>query len=237
MELLLAAVLLLHNPTRDCLQDKSAEETFKDIEENIAKAKTVSLTFKAEVVLKKRGVESIQTMEGTAHFKEGNKANLFAVSKAQGREEDYSAISDGSRLRRRAGKADAETMNAPEGFVERFEMAFARAGMSLAFFMTQRPSTADGEKGQDVKKAIDISDFKHGEDNSSLSYKLRFPETEPDLVASCVLRYDPKTLRLLGRKTTIKRNGVDAGVFTDTYDEFILNADIPDEKFKLPAEK
>jgi hypothetical protein len=128
-------------------------------------------------------------------------------------------------------------MEAPSDFVGRFETAFPRAGMFLAFFMTQRPSAVEGKKGQDLKKLFEVSDFKQGEVESSLSYTLRFPETEPDMVASCVLQYDPKTLKLLGRKMTVKRRGMDEGVFTDTYDEFALNADIPDEKFKLPEEK
>jgi outer membrane lipoprotein-sorting protein len=219
------------------MQDKTAEETFKNIEETIHKAKTVSITFRAEAVLKKRGIEITRVMEGTVHFKEGNKANIFAVTKVQGREEDYSSISDGKRVRRRAGNEGAETMETPSDFVERFETAFSHAGIYYGFLLTQRPSATEAKKAQDVKKFFDISDFKHGEDGGSLSYTLRFPESDPGLVASCVLRYDPKTLKLLGRKLTLKRRDVDEGVITDTYSDFTLNADIPDEKFKLPEEK
>jgi hypothetical protein len=65
MNLLLAAVLLT--------QDKTAEETFKKIEETILKATTVSIKFKLEAIVKKKGIEMAQTVEGTVHLKEGNR--------------------------------------------------------------------------------------------------------------------------------------------------------------------
>jgi hypothetical protein len=228
MNLLFAAVLLM--------QDRTAEETFKKLEETLEKAKTLSLNFKVAFV-KQAGLVQNMTIEGTAHFKEGNKASITALTTVQGETQEYSGVSDGSRLRRGTGKAETEVTAVPADFLARFETALSRAGMLFAFVETTRPSAVRGRTLQELKKDLEVSNFKLGEDKSSLSYTLRFPESDPKMVATCVLRYEPKTLTLLGRKMTLTRNGEDEGVYTDTYEGYTLNADIPDEKFRLPGEK
>jgi outer membrane lipoprotein-sorting protein len=50
------------------------------------------------------------------------------------------------------------------------------------------------------------------------------------------LWYDPKTLKLLKRTVDFGKKD-SQGTIRESYEEFTLNADIPEEKFKLPAEK
>jgi hypothetical protein len=47
--------------------------------------------------------------------------------------------------------------------------------------------------------------------------------------------YDPRTWRLF-RRTVAIREGDVRGTLTETYDEYVLNGDIPDGQFKLPAD-
>jgi len=51
--------------------------------------------------------------------------------------------------------------------------------------------------------------------------------------------YDPKTLKLLKRYYQIRERdgGPVRSTLVETYDDFALDVDIPDEKFKLPEEK
>jgi outer membrane lipoprotein-sorting protein len=226
MTLLLAAALFT--------QDKTAEETFKKIEEQIQTAKTLSIKFKVDAKEKQKGM----TLTGTAFIRDGNKFSISARMKDQGREEEFSVISDGKQLQRKASTAEPETRDTPKDFVPRFETSFIRTGIILAVMSTLRPSTVEGKEGQDLKKLFSVTDFKNGDDvegAKTLSYTLRFPETKPDLSGSCILRYDPVTLKVLGRTLTMTGRGADATVFTETYEDFALNADIPDEKFKLPG--
>src|SRR6185369_10907565 len=51
----------------------------------------------------------------------------------------------------------------------------------------------------------------------------------------CRLWYEPKTLKLLKRTMKIRNGESVEGSLTESYVEYIVNADIPNEKFNLQA--
>jgi type II secretion system protein G len=224
MNLLLAVAILL--------QDKAAEEAFQKIADTFEKAKTVTLEFKAEVGQKRGNADAAFLLEGTLLLKEGRKVNLTARTRTQGMEDDFAAVCDGEQIFHRNGKRSPVTKDAPKEFAAHLAAMFSRGGMFMTFADNMRPVAKSGN--QDPKTLYAPLNLKQGEDDKdakTLVYGLKFPEGEMD----CVLRYDPKTWIPSGRTMTVKQNGAEAGTIRETYKTFVLDAELPDEKFKLPA--
>jgi type II secretion system protein G len=224
MNLLLAAAILL--------QDPSADEAFRKIEESFEKAKSLRLKFKVDVVQKRPQGDTSFALEGAALLKDGNRFRFTAYTKVAQMEEDFLAVSDGTRLFQQSGKAPPARRDAPPNLVPSFKAVTARGGSFLAFAQ----SLLAGRKEQDPKKDYELLALKQGEDDKeakTLVYGLQFPDIRFD----CTLRYNPKSFLPLGRVILVKQKGADAGSIRETYDEVVVDADIPDETFKLPEEQ
>lgn len=227
MNLLLAAVLLL--------QDKTAEETFKKIETQIETAKTVSLKFKIEVSGKPE-----HDGTGTILFKGGNKS--FIEIKGGGW--DLTGISDGVKTYSCWGGFTPTVTEANKNQKRNISITFARLGiiqsMTLEFFLGVRITMGDqGKKPveDDFRKLFEVFDIKAGEDDKeskTLTYKVKVPDDR--VSADAKVWYDPKTF-MLSKLTASVNISKSISVVTETYEEFTLNADIPDERFKLPEKK
>ncbi len=247
MNLLLAAVLLM--------QDKAAEETFKKIEEQIQKAKTVSIKYKEEAFNKWGEKEQILYRSGTILLGESDKVSIRTSVLGKRWEDtsegEHALVSDGKLLSAcsefRVKSSNTLLRNTifpsqPCRSTFRGDLAttLARAGTahcsSIAFGLPTIGGTKVQQEESVIPKAIVCSDMKFdGEEGDAkiLAYTLQvFSFTQGVFVEKVRLWFDPKTYKLLKR-------GIVQGEHsrTETYEEFTLNADIPDEKFKLPEEK
>src|SRR2546425_6554209 len=82
------------------VQEKSAEETFKQIEEMILGAKTMSLRFKCDLVTSaKSGQKDESVFSGLLILKEGDKLNLTVKSLLSDQEKTRNVLSDGHQWR------------------------------------------------------------------------------------------------------------------------------------------
>jgi type II secretion system protein G len=224
MNLLLAAAILLQDPV--------ADEAFRKIEESFEKAKSLRLRFKVDVVQKRPQGDSTFALEGAALLKEGNRMHFTGHTKIGAVEEDFLAISNGTRLFQQSGKTGATHKDAPANLVDSFKAAATRGGTFLAFAQSLRP----GRKDQDPKKEYEILALKQGEedkDAKTLLFGLHFPDVD----LACTLRYNPKNFLPLGRVMTVKQKGMDAGSIRESYDEVVIDAEIPDLTFKLPEDR
>lgn len=109
--------------------------------------------------------------------------------------------------------------------------AFARAGITLSSVMRNR----DHERAHTpTETRYLMRSPKLGEEDSglrSITYDLKIKAH--NRVYEMTLWYKSADYRIVKRRILVKEPGFEES-FTETYDEFILNADIPDGKFKLP---
>jgi outer membrane lipoprotein-sorting protein len=227
MNLLLAAVLFL--------QDKTAEETFKKIEDTVAAAKTLSLKFDVKLV-KAAGVEE-SVLRGTILLKKGDRMSLDSAVIKGGAQKEMLFVSDGSKLSARADGRIRGTKETPKDLNAHLAAFLTRAGV-LHFIGAITPAFF-GE-GLNLERAPSVTEIKTGEDEGNLktlSYKTVItPLVAPPATLDVRLWYEPKSLRL-AKRTMRYRSETDPLTFNETYEEFAIDADIPDEKFKLPEEK
>jgi outer membrane lipoprotein-sorting protein len=227
MSALLAIALLF--------QEKTAEETFKKIEDTVHNAKTVRVKFAFEARKKEADKPTI-VAEGTVLLKQGNKVFATESFLIDGKKVDKKQISDGSKMAfwvndRREDKVTPKNEGA------KFLNGVLRAGYVQAQlikvnFIPLDPKSDPGDL--DPRELfILLSDFAFGVDDKeakTMTYKFKDYEGVQGKIW-----YDPKTWKLL--KRTIEYSGSDAGLAVETYPEFTLNADIPDETFKLPGKE
>jgi outer membrane lipoprotein-sorting protein len=224
MTLILAAALLL--------QDKTAEDAFKKIDEAVVKAKTVRLEFKTEMTQVTGGADLVLTSEGTLLFKGDDKVCYSTRMKDPRGEEEMTLASDGLQLRVRTGKKLRSPRESTKEFASDFKAQFVRGGAYLAYGSSLRPKS----KTEESRKQFEPQNLRQGEDDQeakTLLYQLKLSNQEIDVT----LRYDPKTFLPLGRSGAVRKNGVEAGTLRETYKEFALDADLPDEKFVLEEKK
>jgi outer membrane lipoprotein-sorting protein len=234
MNLWLATALLL--------QDRTVEETFKKIEETVTKAKTIRIQFKSIA----SGTEGAPAgeMSGTILLKEGNKALESYVWSAGGEQRNIFYASDGthatfgSDLGRGGETYQADTFSASEGLSSRLGVALVRFGQDpLALLTCKTLFTCPAGYPCDPKAQFRLSDFNAGPDYEGLktmTYKLMVPETTGFHLTK--IWYEPLSYKVVKRTLTqdIGRGPGKERNMTETYKEWTLNADIPDEKFKLP---
>jgi outer membrane lipoprotein-sorting protein len=227
MKLLLAAVLLV--------QDKSAEEMFKKIEDGIETAKTVRVVFHCAGQAPLPGGDQEVKSTGTLLLKEGNRINIFQRITAGGQEQELRHISDGATLLRRWPGGLEDTNKTPDTLSANVGIALARTWAQASFGGSGGPGSLTGKK-LDLREKYQVSDFKTEPDEKEakvLSYKVTPKRGD---AMQITLFYDPQ--KLVPLKRTIRTLKPDEVMtLTETYEEFVLNADIPDEKFKLPEEK
>lgn len=216
MEFLFIVSLLVQDRTRDLLQDKTAEETFNKIEETIQKAEMLRITFKLEHILKEGKVDKIET-SGTVLLKQGNKANLRIKEKGS----TTLLVSDGHLMKIISKDASVLSLETPKDLNANLLKWMLREGNAASILdaLGLVPKTLP-----QAKKLTPASEFTFGEDKDGvriLKYKVGTTGTQ--------LRYDAKTLHVLG----IILSGQDSGSVIETFEEFELNAKIPDDEFAV----
>jgi outer membrane lipoprotein-sorting protein len=217
---------------RSTLDARLAEKAFRKIEETIDKAKTMKVKFTLSLDEPRSDREEKPSASGEYCVKEGNR--VFILLLDRGRESRI--IADGTRMLMPGGRNGEVPEAAWPRLGELMTTGFVRAGIvSLDFYCHRRPA-APGEEIE-IKKVLQVSDFKCGPDEreaKTITFNCSMAREFQSQAVS--LTYDPKTYRLL-KRTTAVAGGAKVVSVVERYEEFILNADIPDDQFKLPETK
>lgn len=235
MELLFIAAILVQDRTRDLLQDKTAEETFKKIEEKIGQAKSLRIKFHSDEEMSQRR----KGPSGVLLLQSGNRARY--TENPSTRSETWS-VSDGKRVQssRRSGLYDEGiTGPVPNGIApaskelkKNLEVLVSRAGCTLWGIAS---IAFQANMKCDFSQWIRVSRFKPGEQDGeakTISYLLEIGQKPRPF--NVTLWFDPESFKLLKRKIVYEVDGGKQVTITESYDEFTFDAEIPDEMFKLP---
>jgi outer membrane lipoprotein-sorting protein len=207
---LMAAVVLL--------QQETAEETFKRFEQTLVQAKSLRLRYRLDLAV---GNQSV-TGTGIVLLKDGNKARI-TLTGAKG---NPWAVSDGTKVTVDARQAimDGATFDTPKELNIRVATKMVRWGMLDLPDFPRRIKVYD----VDPKEKLKVSDFKFGDKDGDLQ-TLTYVVQEGNGQADLKLWVDPKSLALKKRTLSVAKMNATA---TETYEEFTLNGEIPDEMFK-----
>jgi outer membrane lipoprotein-sorting protein len=216
------------------LQDKTAEDTFKNIQETIEKAKTIRVVFSTQVLLD--GEPTKHKASGVLLFAEGNRASI-SITRPSGTNR---TVSDGSEARDFVVTSTGETSKAAvlKPKLDRSGLARILVSSSIVGPGMEEIVKYPGYCGNVYRPPPpEILDFAFGEGDGqakTLTYTIKGGSPP----GSCAFRlwYDPQSLKIL-KRTVRQTPGNDRVVVSETYNEFTLNADIPAEKFKLPFDK
>lgn len=221
-----------------CLQDKAAEEAFKKIEETVRQAKTLSVSIKYASGLKAGAKENWTDGVVTLLLKDGNKVSLRCEASHLGREIHDTIVSDGSKTAvTQGGDSDNQTETTSNKLRENLTIALARVGGAYAARLTRRLAADQLNELPDYDKTLALADYKTTEDDGdakTLTYKVTVTDTSVRLRVTLEIKvwYIARTSKIL--KRVFKLTGEpDERTVTETYEEFYLNTDIPDEKFKV----
>jgi outer membrane lipoprotein-sorting protein len=232
MQLLVALAVLL--------QEKSAEETFRKIEETITKARTIWIEF--ELTRKVR--DEVLEGSGTLLLQEGNKINFDVMTFHPGEvvaKQIFASDGANAKYTKPIGE-DAWTLEqkrAPEHLAGSFHVTLFQLPLLDSFMITA--GARDGLA--DLRKVVKIGEFNFGEGGKegsllkyggSLDLSGREKFDPRGMSFEVKLWYDPKTWIPRKREVTLKLAGV-VGTTTETYTGFVLNKDIPKQKFDLSA--
>jgi hypothetical protein len=217
------------------IRSQIAKDTFKKIEETVAKAKTVSVKITYDWYRKHADEAKRYRGTGTLLLKEGNRFSMTLKGfDAEEKKAENFVICDGSTFKVQGqlwnwtgGATLGEKLDAKDIFTT----AFIRGGAASALDCWRHLPYG-------VAKIASTDEYSQiAEDNGSktLRYKLT-SSLEAGVAMDVNVWYHPKSFTLLKRTVEIKGT-LTEGSFTETYDEFIYNTDISDEKFKLSEEK
>jgi outer membrane lipoprotein-sorting protein len=221
------------------LQDKTAEETFKKIEEMILNARAVSVRFKCDLVTSTRSGKEESKFSGTLFLKNGDKLNLTVNTLTLGKEETRSIVSDGDVRRFIKGPTGGPFLTrghggVVKGITKSHATDLARIGVFRMLDLKDYRLASEPEDPQ--FRAFDFGWGEEDKATKSIKHKVKFPGM--DQTAEVELCYDPKTYNLIKRIISFETAPLGTStVATETYQEFTLNADIPNEKFTLPPDK
>lgn len=227
---LLGAFLLL-------LQDSSARETLKTIEEAIVTAKTVRFKVLVEGAGKVEGQEFKSTASGTFLLREGNRILVTLQPSDGGQQKKTRFVSDGTHYSLWSGGLLASNVKSSDTFGNLIRSGIVRGGISqLEVLLPAKPENKPSLKAEDLDKLFFLSEFAFGQDEQGLktiTFTLKTAYEDEERAYHVRIWYDPKTHLPKKRVSTLKSKDAEYTV-SETYDEMTLNAEIPEETFKLP---
>jgi len=214
------------------LRAKIAQETFEEIEARLQACRSLRI----RMTLKQEVPAARSVTEGKAELSIQSPRKAYAD--LQRKAERRTLVSDGESL---ATSLDGTTWNrrrAPAEIDKKLVAAWARAGLVYWWLAT------DGFMVRDPRRDFRLSDFKFGPPeggHSCILYRIRDDEVRPREEIGTVLEvklwYDPKTLTPVKRVWEGKAPQEVEWIWTETYDEVVLDAPLPDETFRLPEVK
>jgi outer membrane lipoprotein-sorting protein len=209
------------------LQDGTAEESYRRLEETLQKAKSLSLKYTLDLAM---GGQQISA-SGTLSLKEGNRLKIVLRTKGGvGPNQELSVVSDGSTVRTQPkppGWTEAEWA-VPKTQNESVIVALLRVGCLDLHWLPHRIHDSEN----DPKRALVVSDLRQGEDDSGLR-TLLYTLQEGSARVQMKVWFDPKGWILRKRVLTIPaQNGKAPTNVTETY-EPVVNSEVSDDVFKL----
>ena len=212
------------------LQDSSARETLKKLEEAIVTAKTVRFKVLVEAAGKVEGQDFKSTASGSVFFKEGNRIlmTLNAATKTK-------FVSDGIHCSYWSGGLVDANRKIVDTLGNLIRSGIVRLGMThFQLLLPRPPESKPLLKAEDMEKLFFLSEFAFGQDDQALktiTFTLKTADEEEG-ADHVRIWYDPKTY--LPRKRVSTQKSKDSEyTTTETYHEMTLNAEIPEETFKL----
>ncbi len=224
MTVLLAVAVLL--------QDKVAEDSLSQIDKMFSAAKSLSVEFRVEIRIQFADDEEKTILSGKMLLKEGGKARVDGVRVRDHKESGFLIISNGTKV---ADTREEETSEipTPKDFNKNFILAaLGLSGVTKAYTTTFSVSSPED---YDVRRKFTASKIRVEPDDGglkSLSYTLAFGE-HPSLVR---IWYSASDLRPTKRELVWKASSATVTV-TEVYQKYVIDADIPNEKFEIPAKK
>lgn len=209
----------------DPMDLEAGQAVLNKLEETVLKAKTVKVRFKYEGRGPKGGVGP-ETGSGTLLLKEGGRVRFEIAFSSLEEKHRVTIVSDGTQLAASIDFAKPITKEAPKELHSLFSKGLVRGGLVL---MGNRQSTSDPNEFIKTQAARSGDG---GDEGKTLIYSALLPQTGE--TADIKLWYNPKSFEARDRKIVLRKDGQITASLTETYEEFTLNADIPDEKFKLP---
>jgi len=214
------------------LQDKLAEDTLSKIDQQIAAFRSLSVEVRAELRSQAEDHEKKESFSGKILLKDGGKARLDLLRVRDNKESSMLIISNGTTV---ADTREGETLETPtpKDFNKNFSLAaLALTGVTKAHMLTFEVSAP---VDYDVRRKGALSNVRVEPDEGelkSLSYTLTFGAH----TSTVRVWYSPTDLRPLKRELVWKAAKARV-TMTETYMNYLVNADIPDEKFAIPVKK
>ena len=211
----------------DPLEFKEGYEAFDTLEKAVLGARTLKARFKYDAKGPKGGLDS-GTGTAVLLLKEGGRMRFELEFSALNEGHRVTAVSDGTRVAAIVDRAAPIVGEAPKQMVPRFGKALVRAGTVVA------GNRVDSQDPKEFMKMLSPRLGDAGEDGKTLIFTVLLPLAGE--TAGVKIWYDPKTLAIRQRTVVLRKDGQINATVTETYEEFTLNGDIPDEQFKMPAE-
>jgi outer membrane lipoprotein-sorting protein len=210
------------------LQEGTAEESYRRIEETLQKAKSLSIKYQVELAM---GGQKM-TASGTVLLKEGNRLKITLSSGGAGiPKQEALSNSDGSTVRslpQRPGSAETEWAT-PKTLNESVTVASLRSGC----FELHRLPARMHDHGTNPKDSLVVSEIHMGDDDSGLR-TLIYTLQEGTGRGQMKVWFDPKTLMLRKRVFIVPAQGKQPqATVTETYETFVVNSEISNDVFKL----
>jgi len=203
---------------------QSADETLGSLEKRIESAQTLTVRFTQRVDVAGRP-------EGTSH------SGSLQVSRAGKVRYELQAaggglfcLFDGDRLKVRRGKDRVEDRGAPRNLKETVLAVLTRGGVGECATLL---SWANLDLPQ-PKKRMNAREFRVDGDRLSFIFE---PLNTPDNAAKVELLFDPKSFLFKKRNMEQDLGNLGRFVVTETYEDFKLDAEVPNDLFTWPADR
>jgi len=217
---------------RDITDPSGAEKSFQHLEEVILRARSLKVTFRFREEAEGPGAAHV----GTLSFRAGNKLHFVFPALGNGLEEESTFISNGSKAV--SSTIPGAVMEVPADSDRLARKILMRLGAAACRVIpTLLGSETDRESFSETY--LQISKFGFGsppleKKDSALSFQLVNPGDT--WAHDHWISFDPETFRIIEHQDTGPWQISNRG-YEESYLEFVLNADLPDEDFRLPSEK
>ena len=208
-----------------CFQSETAEETFRRVEETLAKAKTLSIQYRVELAMGDQKMSAT----GSVLIKEGNRLKITLATTVP--KQEASAASDGTTVRCLPPRPSTPEVEwpVPAALNADVTVFLLRSG---CFELHRVPSRMHFNEMK-PKETLLVSDLRKGEDDGGLR-TLTFTLRENQGRGEVKVWIDSKTWTLKRRVMSVETAPGKTSTVTENYDTFKVNGEIPDHAFALP---
>ena len=223
----LVVVLVLH-----AAEPNEAEQLFRQMEKQVAGAKTLEWTFDIKMEGGPGGA-----LNGSLTFSEGNKSRLEMNANLTGKKSKDVMICDGLKMAVLTDGVPKKTSDAPKHLNEVFGAALSRSGLLLPYFTAYVP---DKDKEFKIDEQFPVSNFKLGkkekvgeQEAQVIQYTLSSGAIKFPLAITVWL--DAKT-NLPLKRIIVTMKGDEKLTVTETYSKLSLDPKIDPKNFELPKD-